>query len=79
VIGEVRSYRGQSYRCEAVEHYRRRDGATIELAVWRSHCTTCRASFTLKTPALSKKFVPSRRCPIHRRPGVRVRQARRAP
>jgi hypothetical protein len=42
--------------------------------VWRSRCPTCAEPFEIRTPTAASKFSSNRRCPQHRRPGVRVRR-----
>ena len=68
-------YHGQHYRLAGERQHIRRDGALTTLAIWRSHCATCGEPFEFLLPVKATKFMPSRRCRMHKKPGVRV-QAR---
>lgn len=61
---------GQVYRF--VEHEEYPNAKCGYLTVWQSNCPTCGAAFQAKT---SSAFAPkkiTRRCELHRRPGVPV-------
>lgn len=60
----------QSFEFFRSEPYRKVDGSTVNLTVWRSRCTECQASFFTKTGPSS--LGPSRRCKAHRRGGKAV-------
>lgn len=72
---EDRTFNGQQYKFVELVPHTRTDGSATELAVWSSACADCGELFEVRTPARSKKFIPNRRCTIHKRPGVRVRVA----
>ena len=67
-------YRGQHYRCEAIAPYTRKDGKPSALAIIASECAKCGEPFTMTLPAAVEKFMPNRRCKLHKRPGIKVRQ-----
>lgn len=70
--GFTLTYSGQRFVCVAVEPYTRRDGRRSKLAVWEARCAVCHTAFNFKTSTYLPKFEPSRRCAIHKRPGVPV-------
>ncbi len=69
--GTVIVYQGQRYRIEGYQPHTRRDGAATELMRVSSTCAECGAPFESVTSVAARWF--SRRCPEHRKPGVRVR------
>lgn len=69
-------YGGQLYELAKTEPYTRRDGTQTTLVVWRSTCATCGKPFEVRTPSVSSKFSPNRRCQKHKRPGARVKNRR---
>jgi hypothetical protein len=68
----TRFHDGQRYELVRTEAYTRRDGGHTILAIWRSACPTCGEMFETRTPVRARRF-SCRRCPRHRRPGVRVK------
>lgn len=68
---------GQTYLAGQEREHRRRDGQTTTLVEWRSNCADCGRPFTFWTTMPSTHFWPNRRCEIHKRPGVRVKQSPR--
>jgi hypothetical protein len=62
-------YKGQIYRFMGAFDHTRRDGRVVPLRHWETECAECGATFTLKTAGSRE---PNRRCPGHRKPGVRV-------
>jgi len=69
--GSVVTLGGQAFEFIRSEPYRKVDGSTVDLTVWRSRCAECQASFFTKTGPTS--LGPSRRCKAHRRGGKPVR------
>jgi hypothetical protein len=61
-IGAEVAYRRQSYQLLRLEPYRRRDGAAITMAIWRSKCPQCARPFECRTATAAEKFKPVRRC-----------------
>jgi hypothetical protein len=72
LIGKQKMFQGQVYLCIDIEPHTCRDGRETRLAVWRSACAECGGPFVFRLPVSHRKFMPSRRCTKHRRPGVRV-------
>jgi hypothetical protein len=70
-------YRGQRYELLGTEPYTRLDGGHTTLAVWQSACPTCGEMFEARTAVRAGRF-SCRRCPRHKRPGVRVNRPRGA-
>jgi hypothetical protein len=60
----VADWRGQQYELVEVNPYRHRDGRDSLVFVWRSHCLTCGAAFTITAPQRRLKY-PLRHCPEH--------------
>lgn len=69
-----RIHHGQRYTAVDGFDRARKDGTTARIIWWLSDCAECGAPFRFTTPEKSEKFAPVRRCPEHRKPGVRVRQ-----
>ncbi len=67
----IKLYRGQRYELVRTEPYTRVDGGHTNLAIWRSACPRCGETFETRTSVRARKF-GNRRCPKHKRPGVRV-------
>lgn len=74
-MDSVRIFDGQEYVPIGVEPHIRRDGRQTYLMHWETNCAECGASFTLKTLAGKSRFEPTRRCSLHRQPGLKVRRA----
>lgn len=70
----VKEYDGQRYVRIGEFKRARSDGTFATIIRWQSHCAQCGAPFEISTVAESSKWQPSRRCQIHKRPGVRVRK-----
>lgn len=64
---------GQPYRLTRIKPHTRVDGSQSKLLVWRAPCWECGAPFDVTTPITGFSKTPSRRCPRHRRPGIKVR------
>lgn len=63
----------QRYDLVGFEPYTRLDGTLSELAQWSTPCADCGVEYLAKC---SVKAVPeTRRCPDHRKPGVKVKRA----
>jgi hypothetical protein len=73
---KAKFYDGQCYESVRTEPYTRLNGRETTLLVWRSHCPTCGDAFEVRTPLRARKFEPNRRCPEHKRPGVKVNRRR---
>ena len=73
----IKFYDGQRYELVRTEPYTRLDGGHTTLAVWRPACPTCGEMFETRTPVRARRF-SCRRCPRHKRPGVRVNRPRGA-
>ena len=69
---DVRTYSGQVYRRVADVAHTRVDGTLTALTTWASHCATCGAPFTTRSPTFENTFAPTRRCEPHRKPGIKV-------
>lgn len=64
-VGEIFVWKGQAYRCKAVEPYTRKsDGGASWLLSWSAGCLTCGERFGFKSGLASGGFV--RRCKEHR-------------
>ena len=74
-VGTVLMRDGQRYVVIDIRPYRRKDGTSTTLIVWRSHCSNCGQPFELTTPLATKW--PNRRCPAHHAPGQAVTAAAR--
>src|SRR5690349_19450848 len=72
MIQDVRTYKGQQYKCLAVASYLRKDGTAGQMASWETNCSCCGLSFECKAPWDGAKFAPSRRCYDCRQPGLPV-------
>jgi hypothetical protein len=47
------------------------------LAIWRSHCARCGASFEIRQPDVAlDRFAPNRRCVLHVKAGRRAARLR---
>ena len=70
-------YDHQRYECVGTEPYTRLNGTPTTLEIWQSHCVTCGQQFRFKRASRAKQFYPNRRCPAHRRRGVRLSRRER--
>lgn len=71
----IRTLSDQQYTQMRIAPHVTRDGRTVQLAIWRSNCADCGATFETATLEKGKRFEPARRCHLHRAPGRRVRRA----
>jgi hypothetical protein len=60
LVGATIQLDQQTYRLEATQPYRRKDGTASRLLIWRSECPRCGQSFTVKTGLVTKSL--NRRC-----------------
>lgn len=74
-MSTTRIVSGQAYKEVGREPYLRKNGKLTELIVWRSHCAECGEPFEIRTSAKSRRFIPNRRCHLHKQPGVRVKRS----
>lgn len=71
-VGDIRTYRGQRYKCVAVDPHTRQDGDQTMLATFRSHCADCDMLFDFRTSQYYTDFQPNRRCGLHADPFKKV-------
>ena len=69
----------QRYECVGFHNHVNRSGHESTLIVLQSRCAECGASFRfMTTEGRAKQREVSRRCELHKRPGVPVRVQQRA-
>jgi hypothetical protein len=71
--GDTFTKGGQKHTCVGFQDYTNMAGRTSKLVILESRCGDCGAPFRFMTTlgALRRREV-NRRCPLHKRPGVRV-------
>jgi hypothetical protein len=75
VPGTVLMHEGQRYVMVGSDLHKRRDGHTIPIILWESHCATCGAPYQCWSGLRSGS--PNRRCPSHHAPGKAVSRSGR--
>lgn len=69
-VGFGISLGGANFTLEALEDHTRKDGTQTQLAVWSGNCAECGDRFVTRS---SSRMAPeSRRCELHRKPGVKA-------
>lgn len=69
---------GQQYKAVSHDWHETRAGREVRLLVVETECPTCGRAFRFKTTqTLFKRGKLTRRCPIHRRPGLTVESERK--
>lgn len=74
--GDEVTVNGQRFRYVGVVDYTRRDGVVRDMSQWLVHCAECDAPF--ETLAFEGYVPQTRRCPLHRQPGKKIRVKRDA-
>lgn len=69
-IGQIVKHSGQPYRLVAIEPYERKSGGLSNLYRFETSCPDCGKPFQI-TAAKETKY-PTRRCPEHRKMGVKA-------
>jgi hypothetical protein len=69
---------GTIYTCVAVKPHTCLDGRETFLEVWQGACVVCSKPFTFTRPMGTSAWQVNRRCPKHKRPGVKARKPRAA-
>jgi hypothetical protein len=64
------SVKGQRYRLMKIKPHIKSDGTPSRLADWQTTCAECGAVMHTSSPATQAPA--SRRCELHRKPGVKV-------
>ena len=73
--GTVLMHEGQRYIAVGSDLYERRDGKTVPIICWESHCADCGTPFQCWSGLKSGTL--NRRCPDHHAPGKPVAASRR--
>jgi hypothetical protein len=68
--GTVLMHEGQRYVAVGSDLRKRRDGQTVPIILWESHCAECGAPFQCRSGLKSGSL--NRRCPSHHSPGKAV-------
>lgn len=70
-VGTTVEIGAQVFELIAVLPHVRQDGETSSLLEWKAQCPVCQSEFVQKTAAKVRWF--TRRCPMHKRPGSKVK------
>jgi hypothetical protein len=77
-IGRTYTKDRQRFECIGFESYTNRRGHSSELIILETRCATCDERFHFRlTPSKLRQRAFSRRCAVHKKPGVPVKLERK--